>query len=352
MKKRLIMLAVAVLVVFPGLASRLSASENGTKPPAEQAEKAAESQKAEEAKKIEEAKKAADEAAKKIIVARVNGAEINMFLLTQVMNGVAPKYIKEGETGTPEITGKIRSEALNKLIFEELAVQAAIKAGINPGPEAIEKVVAQVKENLGSEEAYRGYLDKNRLTEDVLKKLIERSQRFELITAREVYGKVTVDEKLLREEYEKEKGRFVLPDNFIVEDVWFVKDMGEAARKHADEVLKIIKEFGNDAHKLTLDGTFIIRKITIKKQKYPEIYKSMTEMNVGDLSGLIEEKDGFHIIKVLKKEPSRQATFEETRGALEPKFLVPAQEQRKEEWGNELKKDAKIEILLDEMEKK
>lgn len=367
MRKKLIILMVAVIMIAPGLTGRLFAGEtqnggpgvkqiavSGESSDAEKMDKeeakAEEVRKAEETKQAEEARRSAEEAGK-IIVARVNGADINMFMLTRAMNRVAPKYIKEGETPTPETTAKIRNEALNKLIFEELAVQEAIKQGINPAPEAIEKVVGQVKENLGSEQAYREYLVKNNLTEDTLKKLIERSQRYELITAREGYGKVKVDEKLLQDEYAKEKGKYILPENLVVDDVWFMKAKDDAARKKAEEVLNTIKRKDNDFGKLVLDGTFIVRKIKVKQEKYPEIHKAMTGMKVGDLSGIIVDKDGFHIIKVLKKDPSRQATFEEARGTIEPKFLVPAQEQRKEEWEKELRKDAKIEMLPEETKK-
>ena len=366
MRKTLIILAVAIIMVVPGLTGRLHAGGNSIDNGAAAAERhdvikespkdekkdeesvrAAEAQKAEETKKVEGERKAAEEA-KKNIVARVNGADINMLMLTRAMNRVAPKYVKEGEAVTPETTAKIKREALDRLIFEELAVQEAVKQGINPAPEAIGKVVAQVKQNMRSEQGYRDYLDKAGLTEDALKKIIERSQRYELITAREVYRKVKVDEKLLHDEYEKEKGKFILPDNFVVEDVFFLQGKDEeATRGKAEQILKTIMKNDNDVWKLVLDGSFIVRKINIKKEKYREIYKAMTDMKVGDLSGIMKDKDGFHIIKVVKKEPSHQATFEEARGAIEPKFLVPAQDQRREEWERELRQNAKIEILPD-----
>ena len=308
----------------------------------EEGAKTAEERKVEEAKQAEEVRKAEEEA-KKNIVARVNGADINMFMLTRAMNRVAPKYIKEGAP-TPETTAKIRNEALNRLILEELAVQEAIKQDINPAPEAIDKVVGQVRKNLGSEQAYMEYLVKNNLTEDTLKKLIERSQRYELITAREVYGKVKVDEKLLQNEYEKEKGKYIMPENLLVDDIWFIKGKDEAAKKKAEEVLNTIKRMGNDFDKLVQDGTFIVRKTKVNQEKYPEIHKAMTGMKVGDISGVIGDRDGLHIIKVLKRDPSRHATFEEARGTIEPKFLVPAQEQRQQQWEKELRKNAKIEI--------
>jgi peptidyl-prolyl cis-trans isomerase C len=361
MRKILITLTVAITMVTPALTGRLYAGEtqNGgpwvkQKPvsqgpaPDENAIKAAEVRKTEEAKRAERARRSAGEA-RKIIVARVNGADINMFMLVRAMNRVAPRHLKKGETATPEISGKIRNEALDWLIFEELAVQEAVKQGIKPAPEDIRKVIDQVKQDSGTEQAYREYLEKSFLTEEKLKDLIERGRRYELITAREIYEKAEVDEKFLRAEYEKEKGKFVLPDNFAAEDVFFLQGKDEeAVQKKADEVLKSIRKNNDDVWKLVQDGTFIVKKTNITKERHPELYKAVTGMKAGDLSGIIKDKDGLHIIKVIKKEPSRQLTFEEAKSAIEPKFLVPAQEKRKQEWEKQLRKNAIIEIMKTE----
>ena len=359
MRRALVIFAAVALTTAPGLMDFLKTGEDSGVALAEQRAVSGRTsvadangtprevgeQKAEEAKQAEEARESVEEA-RRIIVARVNGADINMFMLVRAMNRVSPKYAEEGKAMSPETTKKIRKEALDRLIFEELAVQAALQAGINPAPEAIEKVVSQIKESLGSEQAYREYLDKSYLTEDALKKLIERSQRYELITAREIYGKVKVDERLVREEYEKEKGKFILPETLVVEDVFFLPGKDETTtRKRAEEILQEIGKNDNDVWKLVQDGTFIVRKVSVTREKYPEVYNAMTNMKAGDLSGIIRDKDGLHIIKVTKKEPSRQLTFEEARVALEPRFLVPAQDQRRQEWEDELRRNAKIEVM-------
>lgn len=344
MKREVYVFIFAVSLLVPGLTGGLHSVASAA-PEIKQLTQTSGNEKMDE----DPAKKPAAEA-KMVIVARVNGAEINMFMLVRAMNRVAPKYAKKGEAATPETTEKIRKEALDALIFEELAVQDAIKKGINPTPEAIEKVVAEVKKNLGTEQAYKEYLDKNNLTEDALKRLIERSRRYEQTTAKEVYGKVKVDEKLVHEEYEKEKGKFILPDNFVAEDVFFLQGKDEeTTREKTDKMLETIRKNDNDVYRLVLDGTFIVRKITVRKETYPEIYKTMTELKVGDLSGVIKERDGFHIIRLVKKEPSRQATFEEARSTIELKFLVPAQELRRQQWEKELRENAKIEIVLDDV---
>jgi hypothetical protein len=349
MRKILIALTVAVIMVGPGLTGCSRASEHDTVKSApaltQPAESHGDAKKAGDAVSAEKAKKEAA-AAKKIVVARVNGADISMYELIRAMNIIAPKYIKEGEQPAPEETSKIRKEALDRLIFEELAVQQAIRDGINPRPGAVDDVVKQVRKNLGTEEAYKDYLNKHDLTEETLRRLIERSQRYEMITSNEIYRKVKVEEKTIKDEYEKEKSRYILPENFVVEDVSFLKGQDdEATKKKAEAILTAIKKNNYDVWKLVLDGTFIVRQTRITKERNPEIYKTMAKMKVGDLSGVIKDRDGLHIIKVNKKEGPRQANFEEAKAAIEPELLVPAQDKRKEEWERELKKNAKIVIM-------
>ncbi len=352
MRKLLITLVVLTLLAVPGFMGCSKAAENkapkgrpGATQPAEPAKMKDEgAAKAEGAKNTAEEKQSVEEA-KKVVVARVNGADISMYQLIRAMNRVAPKYVHKGEEPTPEITARIRKEALDRLVFEELAVQQAKKGGINPKPDAVENVIKQVKKNMGTEEAYKDYLKKNDLTEDALKKLIERGQRYQMITAKEIYRKVKVDEKLVRAEYEKEKSRYMIPDNFVVDDVFFLKGKDESMKKKAGQVLETIKKNNNDVWKLILDGTFIVRQIRVTKEQFPEIYKTMAGMKVDDLSGVINGKDGFHIVKVEKKEPAHLASFKEAESTIEAEFLVPAQNKRKEEWEKELKKHAKIVIM-------
>jgi PPIC-type PPIASE domain/SurA-like N-terminal domain len=356
MRKIVIVLAVVVLMVWPGLSGCSKAAQNNAhKGVSSMKQPAASTPMKEEeasAKKTEEENRNSAEEAKKIVVARVNGADISMYQLIRAMNTVAPKYVHKGEEPTPEITAKIRKEALDRLIFEELAVQQAKKEGLNPGPEAVDNVIKQVKKSLGTEQAYKDYLKKHDLTENELKNLIERNQRYQMITAKEIYRKVKVDEKLVRAEYEKEKSRYMIPYNFVVDDVFFLKGKGEATKKKAGQVLETIKKDNNDVWKLILDGTFIVRQIRVTKDRFPEIYKTMSGMKVGQLSGVIEGKDGFHIIKVEKKEPAHLASFKEAKPTIEARFLVPAQNKRKEEWENQLKKHAKIEIMSAKKAKK
>lgn len=155
--------------------------------------------------KIEEVKKRAEEA-KKVFAAQVNGVDISMQDLLREMNLVAQRYDK-GNGNIDKPTAQVKKEALNELVFRELAIQEAVRQGIKVGPERIDAVISQMKTQMGAE-AFQQYLDERALTDADLRKLIERSHLFEMITAKEIYGKIKIDEKDMRAEYEKNKSTY------------------------------------------------------------------------------------------------------------------------------------------------
>jgi len=303
---------------------------------------------AETARQLEE-ERANVAKARQLVVARVNGRPLTMYDLIRAMNKIAPRYAKT-ETGlTEEVNLLIREEALDRLIYEELAIQEAVRQEIEIDPARIDEVVVKVREGLGSEEAFREYLANAALTEEDLREQIARAHRFEIISGREIYAKVEVDQALVQEAYEKEKDKLTLPEKYLIEDVFFLPaDDAAAAENKAAEVLAKIKTNNNDVWKLVLDGSFIVRTIFIKEERHPAVHAAMASMEAGQLSGVVKDKDGLHIFKIKQKEPPRLMSFEEAKNVIEPRFRVPAQEARQAEWRKELLEGAKIEKMEEE----
>ncbi len=295
----------------------------------------------------EEIKKMAQEARKEI-VARVNGVDITMYDLVGMMNRISQAYYKFVNEPTEEITREIKQRAIDRLIFEELAVKEAIRQGIEPSPEKIDQEIVQLKESYGSEEGYQKYLDDLGITEEQLKARIIRSQQLEGVTGREVYQKVTPKEDAVKEMYEqyKEEGKLKKADEFSVKEI-LVLDSGDIdkTREAANNLHAKLKMANNDFGKLVLDGTFIVRRVRINQDKYPVIFEQMKGMEVGQYSEVVEDGGTFHIFEVLKNDLARDLTEEEARLFIEDKLSYRFQEERRLEWTKELRKDAKIEIL-------
>jgi len=164
----------------------------------------------ERAKMFEEHKKGISES-KKTIVAKVNGVDISMFELISEMNAVAPKYIKPGQKKTPEIDAQVRKEALDRLIYRELAVQEAVRQGLMVSQEKIDQEIKKIRADLKSEEAYQKNLAARGMTEAELKKWFERAFLVEMITEKEVFDKVKIDPNLIKKTYEREKASYKGP---------------------------------------------------------------------------------------------------------------------------------------------
>ncbi|MBI4685643.1 MAG: peptidyl-prolyl cis-trans isomerase [Nitrospirae bacterium] len=300
---------------------------------------------------LEKMKKGMEEA-KKIVVAKVNGANITMAIVVMLMNRIASNR-QLTPSMPPEEVAKINKEALSKLILQELAYQKAKAEGLKVETKNIDEAISNFKANAGAEEEYKKFLEAQQVTEEELRAQIERSLLLQRIFAKEVYGKVVVPEAEVRKEYEKLKDRYIKPEKIVVIDVIFlIKTDSEDSIKKTKEVLKKINDDKDkDPWKLILDGTFIVRDFEIPKDKDKELSEEAKKLKVGELSGVIKTSDSFHIIKLKEYSPEKQLTFEEVRGSLEGKFRAAAQQKRLEEWGEELKKEAKIEIIETESSK-
>lgn len=287
---------------------------------------------------------------KSIVVADVNGDKITMSDLIREMNVVAPNFVRPGERPTPRMDEEVRAKALDVLIFGSLATQEAIKQGIKVKPESVDKVVKNLKDRAGSEKAYKAYLTSQGLTEAEFREMVTRDILFRKITEKEILKKVKYkepDEKQLKEIYAREKNSFVMPKAYVAEDVFFAggkKD--DRTMEKAKKVLAEIKAKGNDLSRLAHDGSFTIRKIPVSQSVFPVMYRTLAGLKQGDVSGIIEEGDGLHIVKAEGEEPARTMTFDEAKHIIEQKLMNEAVEKRKEEWEKGLKKGAKIEITL------
>lgn len=292
------------------------------------------------------------EPSKKIVIARVNGVDITMNSLINRMNQTAAKAIVSVQQRTPELDQQVKKEALNDLIFRELAAQEAGRQGLKAAPATVEEAVAAMKKELGSEEAFRKNLALYGDDEVALRKVIERNLLVSMVLDKEIFQKLKIDEKQLWEIYEKKKETYMHPESISVEDVVIVKGAdSNAAMKQARGLLALIKKNSNDLSKLPQDKTFILRQGMITAEEYPALFKAAAALQAGKLSGVVQEADGLHIVKVLERIPTAPMSFEDARPVIESTLRDSLADRKKKAWEATLKKNARIEIMLDDVEK-
>jgi len=285
---------------------------------------------------------------KKIVVARVNGVDITLQSLMTMTNRMIEK---KGHEGTElEDFEKIKKDALERLILQELALQDAKTKGMAVEEKQIDETVANLKISMGGDEEYKKYLEKEGITEMEARAEVERTLALRMIFDKEVKelnDKIVIDEDTLQKEYETNESKFVRPEKItIIDVVLFLTAEDEGAKEIAGEVLRKIQD-DKDRNPLNLipDGTFIARELDLDKNKQELLYEEAKKLKEGELSGIIETPDSLHIIKLVKFTPEKRYTFDEVRPFLERKFRSEELMKRIQVWENSLREGAKIDIM-------
>jgi len=283
--------------------------------------------------------------AKKIIAARVNGTDITLKSVLEIMNRL---YAGKGAAAvTPKDKEASREKALNKAVFYELAYQKALVSGLKVESAEIDKKEAELRAKLGGAEALKKHLEEEAMTEEEMRALFERSIILKRIFAAEVFDKVVISEDDIARAYEKEKGKFIRPEKISVTDVvFFLETEKNESVALAQEILRKIRDDKDlNPYNLVSDGKFVAHDIDLDKEKDGELIEEARKLKTGELSGVIKTSDSLHIIKLKQYSPEKQFALSEVKGFLKQKLTAEAEQKRLQEWEAELRKDAKIEIL-------
>jgi peptidyl-prolyl cis-trans isomerase C len=282
------------------------------------------------------------------VVARVNGAAIMSGTLGRMIQMIEAEPARQGpEMPVEPNEGEIRKKALNRLIFQELVFQKATSEGMTIPKEDIDASVESLKARAGGEESYRTQLAAMSKTEDEMRTSIEKALLMERIYKREITDKLSVTEEALKEEYDRNREKFVIPEAITIVDVVFFLDpkSTDSLRKAEEIREKILADKDKDPWSLKPDGTFIVRELGIKKERDEELYPEVRKLKERELSGVVQTHDSLHLIQLKRYSPEIQVQFEQVKTLIEQKLRASAKDERIKKWEAELRKGAKIEII-------
>ena len=160
----------------------------------------------------------------------------------------------------------------------------------------------------------------------------------------------------LRAYYEHDRARFVRPEAVSIQSIsrLFPKDatekQKEEARKRAEELLpkaraaKNYEEFGVLAEQVSEDPWRVMmgdHKWVHRGEVDPQ-FDVIFSMQAGETTGVVESKEGFHILRVNDHQPQRQMTFAEMHDRLRKLLEAQRREERAEKFEQALRKKARI----------
>jgi peptidyl-prolyl cis-trans isomerase C len=308
----------------------------------------------------DEDKKAADSGS--IVIARVNGKSIDRgefernwpaFLQSK---GVPPDHAGQAEGKM----GELKEELLGLLIDQEIMFQAAVSGGHEVSGEDVDAELKNmmVRSGIPSMEALAEALGKNGVTVEHYKNFISRRLTVNNLILKDIAETVVVGEEEIKDFYEKNKERMAQPEQVRARHILIKLEQGadEAAKaealKRIEEVIAKAKA-GEDFAELAKQfsegpsgpkggdlGPFT------RGRMVPPFEEAAFKLGVGEISGPVLTRFGYHAIKVEekveKKVPSLEESREQVTGMLKNTKVSEAVEVRLEK----LRSEAKIEKLL------
>jgi peptidyl-prolyl cis-trans isomerase SurA len=296
------------------------------------------------------------------IVARVND---DVITLSELQEEGLPLFerLRENYTGK-ELEHQVQRaerEFLDQLVMKRLQLQYAGQIGVTASDNEINA-------------AFKDVLSRNNLTQEQLVELLTREGltlqdykdrlREQIILARlmnqAVRSRVSVDTSEVESYYQTHREEFDRPPQVHVRHIFFRADPGaarpqiEAVQARATQVLQEARNGGNFAdlaRRYSEDATaanggdlgYIQRG-----QALPEFEEVIFSMREGEISDIIRTPNGLHIVKVDTFSKGTLQSFADIKPEIERRLLQEKMEKRFQDWTNELKDKAFIEITLHE----
>lgn len=251
-----------------------------------------------------------------------------------------------------------RRKILEVLIEDALVRQRVEELGLKVTDEELEAAILDVqKQNkLNREQLIEALRLQGMEFEEYRENLRRQIVRFKLL-GREVQSKVEVTGGEVRDYFREHIDEYREDPNLRLNRLTFPippkagKEQIEAGRRLADEALTRLRQGENFTSVLLLYsadrradggdmGTFRAGELT------PEFERAVQGLSAGEVSGVIETPQGFHILQVTERNPGRVRQFDSAKDEITKILSEKKSEEQMKKWAEGLKKKAHIDVRI------
>jgi peptidyl-prolyl cis-trans isomerase C len=291
-------------------------------------------------------------------VAVVNGSVISRVNFDREMTGVRQRFSSMGKPVSPSQLPELEKRVLDNLINIELLYQESQKAGTKVDEAEVDRQIEAVKKRFPTEAEFKNAIKKMKLSETVMKSQIRRGIAIQRFLDKKTLGKAEVTEEEIKAYYDKNSNLFKKPEQVRASHILIKVEPGASEKNKAKARQKIEKirqrlvkgeDFGALAKEFSQcpssakggDLNFFG-----KRQMAKPFEDAAFALKVGELSGVVETRFGYHLIKVTDKKPGGTLSYDEMRDRIRKNLMREKIRLEVSKYVLELKKTANIEILL------
>ncbi|MGK7346063.1 MAG: peptidylprolyl isomerase [Candidatus Nitrospinota bacterium M3_3B_026] len=228
---------------------------------------------------------------------------------------------------------QIKSMMLENYINTETLRRQAEKEKMQAPPEKVEASFTAIKKNFPSEDAFKQALAAQELTEAKVKDSIRQNLAIQGLVEKHVVSKIDVTDEQAREYYEVNKLEFEKPEQVHAAHILarFDSDAGPEEKKKAKEKIETVLErlgkgedFAELARSVSEDPGTASNGGDLgffgRGRMVPEFEEAAFNTEPGKVSGIVESRFGYHLVKVLERRPAGVLPFEEVKEDVRTKL--------------------------------
>jgi peptidyl-prolyl cis-trans isomerase C len=291
-------------------------------------------------------------------VAVINGVVITQAHFDKELKVHLERVSRQGKQISDDQITALKKDVLEGLIEREILYQESQKAGIKVPDQKVDDQMAGIKKRFPNEEEFKKALASMGLTEEEVRMQIQRGLAIRGLIDQKVANKIVVTDEETKAYYDGNPQSFKQPEQVKASHILIkVEPTADdatkaAARKKIEDIRKKLTDGGDFAElaKEYSEGPSAPKGGDLGYFRRGQMVKPFEEaafsMKTNEVSGLIETRFGYHLLKVYDKKPEQTLAYAEVKDRIAQRLKQEKIEKAANEYVENLKKDAKIEKLL------
>ena len=242
-----------------------------------------------------------------------------------------------------------KNRVLDEIVKNTLLAQEIAKSNITIDQNELDEVLSQKREGY-----IEGTLEKTlaleNISSDEWEKSIKNMRLTKKLIQEHVNSKVSVSEKEMREYFDKSdefhKKEKVRSLHIMVESEEEIREIQKEIRRKQKSFSSLAKEYS-----LGPEGVQGGDLGYFEAGQMPEEFDDVFKLKINKVSEIIRTPYGFHLFKVVDKVQERKMDFEESRSSIKKILLRDLQDKAFQKWFLKLKRNARIVIKYDVLDK-
>ncbi|WP_205743255.1 peptidylprolyl isomerase [Geobacter sp. FeAm09] len=289
----------------------------------------------------------------------VNGTAITMGAYQKELESATQLQEAKAKLAHDAMMARVKQETLDNMITRELLFQESRRRNIAIDAATIDREYQQYKANFAGESQYGETLARLKLSEAQVREQIAQGIAIRTLIDEAIGKKVTVTPEEAKGYYERNAASFAQPARVHLSHVLIAlaKDAAPEQKKGAaekiaevqkrvargDDFAALAAQFSDDAKNRTRGGD--IGWFT-QEQMPAEMHAKVKNLKVGEVSAVVEDRFGLHLIKVMESRAAFTPTFDELKERIAATLKQEKTEKELLPFVKQLRDRAKVEIRL------